>query len=29
MDDLFPRMAPPNSFIHNHINYEHQANMDI
>lgn len=26
---LFPTLTPPNSFIHNQMNCEYQANMDI
>ena len=29
MDDFFPRLTPPNSFIHNLNNYKHRANEDI
>ena len=29
MDDFFPTLTPPNSFIHNNYNYKHLPNMDI
>ena len=29
MDDFFPTLTPPKSFIHDQNNYKHQANMDI
>ena len=29
MNGLFPTLNPPNSFIPNQNNYEHQAIMDI
>ena len=29
MDNIFPTLIPPNSFIHNQNDYKPQANMDI
>ena len=29
MDELFPTLTPPSSFIYNHNIYKNQANMDI
>jgi hypothetical protein len=29
MDDSFPKLTPPNSFIHDLNDYKHLANMGI